>query len=171
MTETVISIKQVAPSKSVRVYQYSGGTWLISQSQNVFALLDSQFVRYHLVALGLDMLASGIDIPYAASQRLQQHVAALCELPWQQPDEGMVDIVLPALRDLLDSPAQITTSSSMDTGSRKKMVLVGSLVLPAVIDFGSVLADQSVLAQRCLLDILLIVFYKVCRGPIPVGRQ
>lgn len=41
------------------------------------------------------------------------------------------------------------------------MALVGSLFVPAVIEFGVILRDESVLSQSCILDILLITFYKV----------
>jgi hypothetical protein len=108
------------------------------------------------------MLASGIEIPYVSAQRFQQHVAALCALPWQEPSGGMEAIVLPAMRDLLDSPRQISTSAtSFEIGERKNMAMVGSLFVPAVIEFGSILADKQLLSQRCMLDILLVTFYKV----------
>lgn len=73
--------------------------------------------------------------------------------------------VLPALRDVLDSAKQVKVSATQSTeiGNKKKVALVGSLFVPAVIEFAGVLADKPVLAQRYILDILLIVFYKVCR--------
>jgi hypothetical protein len=163
LAETFLSVKQLAHGKSVSLSAYSCGQKLTVKSQNLFALLDSQRIRCHLVALGLDMLAAGTGISYVTAQRFQQHVAAVCALPWQEPSETFVDIVLPAILTVLDSPSQINFSpvSESGTSGKKRMALVGSLVVPAVIDFGGVLAGRSVLAQRCLLDILLVIFYKV----------
>jgi hypothetical protein len=43
----------------------------------------------------------------------------------------------------------------------KQPVLVGSLVVPIVIDFTAMLGEGAFLAQRAVLDILLVTFYKV----------
>lgn len=112
-------------------------------------------VRSSLVALALDMLASGIEISWSTAQRLQQHVAAACALPWPVPNEGIVNLVLPTLRQVLDSPVRLTTGNH-----GKKFVLVGSLFVPVVIDFANELRKHDYLAQKCLLDILMITFYK-----------
>ena len=117
-------------------------------------MVDTQLVRSSLVALALDMLASGIEISWAMAQRIQQHVAAACALPWPVPSEAIVALILPALRQVLDS------SQRLSTGNSKKSVLVGALFVPVVINFGNELRKHDYLTQRCLLDILMVTFYK-----------
>lgn len=117
-------------------------------------MIDTQMVRSSLVALALDMLATGIDLPWSMAQRIQQHVAAACALPWPVSNEGIVSLVLPALRQVLDSSQRLTT------GQGKKSILVGALFVPVVIDFGNELRKHDYLTQRCLLDILMVTIYK-----------
>lgn len=112
-------------------------------------------VRASLIALGLEMLASGTHIPWKTAQRFQQHVAAACALPWSAPSDGIVHLILPALRQLLDAPHHLTSG-----GQNKKSVLVGSLFVPGVVDFGNELRKHDYLTQRCLLDILHVTLYK-----------
>jgi hypothetical protein len=148
---------------------------LTRQTQHVSALHDSQLVRCHLIALGLDMLAAGVPIKWEKALRLQQHVAAASAVPWSHPQEGVTTLVLPALRTVLDSAATITppsqasafmsTAGAMAPGSAepkvKQPVLVGSLVVPVVMDFMAMIGEGAFLTQRAVLDILLVVFYKV----------
>jgi hypothetical protein len=116
-------------------------------------LSDTHMLRANLVTMGLDMLASGISIPWDAAQRFQQHVAATCALPWQLPNQGITNLVLPSLRNVLDSAHRISTRG-------QKSILVGSLFIPVVIDFGNELRKHDFLIQRYLLDILMITFFK-----------
>jgi hypothetical protein len=118
-------------------------------------MVDTQMVRSSLVALALDMLATGIDVSWTMAQRIQQHVAAACALPWPIPNEGIVSLVLPALRQVLDSAHRLSTGTAT-----KKTVLVGSLFVPVVINFGNELRKHDYLTQRCLLDILMVTIYK-----------
>lgn len=121
------------------------------------------------------MLAAGLPMHPNALHRFQQHVASGCALPWLHPQEGLVRIVLPSLRRLLDSSAilkqeqpisnaiasaaDVLTKSDVKTPG--KATLIGSIIVPAVIDFTSVLGDWDHLARKTVLDILLVVFYKV----------
>lgn len=108
------------------------------------------------------MLAAGIPISYTAAQRFQQHVAAICARPWAEPAVDMATVVLPALRDVLDSPEEVAVSATQSVEAKKrKTALVGSLFVPAVIDFANILEDQDVLTQRNILDILLTTYHKV----------
>jgi len=118
-------------------------------------MVDTQMVRSCLVSLALDMLATGIDVSWPMAQRIQQHVAAACALPWPIPNEGIVSLVLPALRQVLDSAHRLSTGTAS-----KKTVLVGSLFVPVVINFGNELRKHDYLTQRCLLDILMVTIYK-----------
>jgi hypothetical protein len=118
-------------------------------------MVDTQMVRSSLVALALDMLATGVEVPWGMAQRIQQHVAAACALPWPVPNEGIVSLVLPALRQVLDSPQRLSNGNQ-----GKKTVLVGALFVPVVIDFGNELRKHDYLTQKCLLDILMVTIYK-----------
>lgn len=112
-------------------------------------------VRANLIALGLEMLASGIEISWTTAQRFQQHVASACALPWSIPSEGVVHLILPALRAALDSPHHLSPG-----GQSRKMVIVGALFVPVVIDFGNELRKHDYMTQRCLLDIIHVTIYK-----------
>lgn len=112
-------------------------------------------VRAQLIALGLQILASGIEIPWGTAQRFQQHVASACALPWSLPNDGIVKLVLPALRTVLDSPHHLSPG-----GQNRKSVLVGALVVPVIINFGNELKRHDFLTQRSLLDILHVTIYK-----------
>ena len=125
------------------------------QSQIGTVLNETMMVRASLIALGLGMLASGIHIPWTTAQRFQQHVAAACALPWSTPSEGIVNLILPALRQALDASHHLTSG-----GQNKRQVLVGSLFVPVVIDFGNELRKHDFLTQRCLLDLLHVTLYK-----------
>jgi hypothetical protein len=156
LAEQVAAVSQMTSWRKVSPWTSRGGLRLIfSQSQPVSAMVDTQMVRSCLVAIALDMLSTGIEISWPMAQRLQQHVAAACALPWPVPNEGIVNLVLPALRQVLDSSQRISTS-----GQGKKSVLVGALFVPVVIDFGNELRKHDFLTQRCLLDILMVTLYK-----------
>jgi hypothetical protein len=107
------------------------------------------------------MLGSGSNIPWITAQRFQQHVASVCALPWGKPIHGIVHLVLPSLRTVLDSTARLPIGPTAETGKEKTTILVGSLFVPIAIDFGNELANHDFHTQRCLLDILMILFYKV----------
>jgi hypothetical protein len=154
LAEQVAAVSQMGAWRKVR-FILGRNAALTRQSQPVSALVDTQMTRSSLVALALDMLASGIEIPWSTAQRLQQHVAAACALPWPIPNEGIVNLVLPALRQVLDSPVRLSAGSH-----GKKSVLVGSLFVPVVIDFANELRKHDYLTQKCVLDILMITFYK-----------
>jgi hypothetical protein len=112
-------------------------------------------VRANLLALGLNMLANGIPIPWNTAQRFQQHVASACAIPWSAPSEGIVNLILPALRQVLDSSHHLTSG-----GQSKRSILVGSLFVPVVVDFGNELRKHDFFTQRCLLDLLHVTLYK-----------
>jgi hypothetical protein len=118
---------------------------------------DTAMLRASLVALGLDMLAGGISVGWNTAQRFQQHVATVCALPWPVPLDGMMDIVLPALTRVLDSPRRLQQGKDP-----AKSVLVGSLFVPVTINYGNELRKHDHTVQRHLLDILMITFFKVC---------
>jgi hypothetical protein len=99
------------------------------------------------------MLAAGVAIPWVVAQKFQQHVAAACALPWPTPNDGIVNLVLPSLRRVLDSAQRLSTSG-------QKSILVGSLFVPVVVDFGNELRKHDHMTQRCLLDILMVTFFK-----------
>lgn len=112
-------------------------------------------VRASLLRLGLDMLASGIAISWSTAQRFQQHVASACALPWSAPSDGIVNLILPALRQVLDAPRHLTKG-----GQNKRTVLVGSLFVPVIVDFANELRKHDYFTQRCLLDLLHVTLYK-----------
>lgn len=131
------------------------------------------------------MLAHGNSIPYILSQRLQQHIAAACALPWPtaEPYGTILSVVLPSLRRLLDStailPEKATSNhvlASIGTGEQapdatavkvKRRKLVGSLVVPLVVSFASLLDMEGSKGKTVILDLLLVMYYKVS-GVAPV---
>lgn len=102
------------------------------------------------------MLSYGISIPWISAQRFQQHVASACALPWADPSYSLVTLVLPALRSVLDSPKRLVIGAP----NSKKTTLVGALFVPVVIHFFRELEKHDFLTQRCLLDILMVTFFK-----------
>ncbi|KIR32183.1 hypothetical protein I352_05415 [Cryptococcus deuterogattii MMRL2647] len=131
----------------------------IHQPHTDSSLVDSQNVAYSLISLGLEMLAAGVSITWIAAQRFQQRVASACALPWFNPPV-FTAVVLPGLRSVLDSPIRITISGDAFESKVKKTVLVGSLLVPVVIDFAQELTKYDVVVQRSLLDILMVTFFK-----------
>lgn len=110
------------------------------------------------------MLSTGTSITWIEAQRFQQHVASVCSLPWAESSDKLIDLFLPALRDVLDSTVRIPIGAQPgDTRATKKTTLIGALFVPVVIDLGSELYRLDFLAQRCLLDILMVTFFKVRR--------
>lgn len=136
-----------------------------SQSQTLSALQDAQAVRASVLALGLDMVTTGVSIPWTLAQRFQQHVASACALPWTPPIDSLTTMVLPALRDVLDSPQRLTISTS------KKTILVGSLFVPVIVDFSRELEKHDFLTQRCLLDIFMVFFFKHDTRPVELAAR
>ncbi|WWC96533.1 hypothetical protein V866_003401 [Kwoniella sp. B9012] len=145
LAEEVASITQLRPGRA---------------SQTMNALMDSQSVRCSLLSLGLDMLSSGVSVPWIIAQRFQQHVASCLSLPWTNPIEGITSLVFPSIRGVLDSTARITISGQTFESKAKKTALVGALFVPIVIDLGSELGKFEYLTQRTLLDILMVTFFK-----------
>jgi hypothetical protein len=125
------------------------------------AVADALTIRAATLSLGLNMLASGVPCEWAVLQRFQQFAAAACDLPWLSPCDAITSIMLPALKNILDSPRRIATTQEAD---EKKTALVGSLFVPVVIKFASVLHEWDFVVQRHILDILLVVFFKVSCG-------
>jgi len=126
------------------------------QSQTVSALHDALAVRADLLAIALNMLSAGISIPWISAQRIQQHVASACDAPWTRPTEALTSLILPALRDVLDSSHRIVVGPP----NAKKTCLVGALFVPVVIDFFREFDKHDFLTQRCLLDIMMVTFFK-----------
>ncbi|WVQ84347.1 hypothetical protein IAT38_006499 [Cryptococcus sp. DSM 104549] len=154
MLEEEASVTQFRPARS---------------SQTISALVDAQNVLCSLLSLGLEMLASGIPIPWVVAQRFQQHVAAACQLPWTPPTDGLTTLVLPALRSALDSSARILITGQTFETKIKKTAPVGSLFVPVVIDLGSELGSRDYLTQRILLDIMMVVFFKQNVRPVELA--
>lgn len=117
------------------------------------------------------MLASGVPIPWVSAQHLQQHVAALCVVPWSQPTDGLAHLMLPALRAVLDSPAKAPTNPHVTSSKDKRTSLIGSLFVPIIIEFGNELEKQNLLAQRSILDILMVTFFKVRHVAASTGNS
>jgi hypothetical protein len=82
-------------------------------------------------------------------------------VPWSQPTEGLVHLMLPALRAVLDSAAKAPTNPHVTSSKDKRTSLIGSLFVPIIIEFGNELEKQNLLAQRSILDILMVTFFKV----------
>lgn len=130
--------------------------------QALAALSDAWTIRATTLSLGLHMLAAGIPCEWKVVQRFQQHVAAACALPWPTPADAITGILLPALKEVLDSRARITIRSSEDEHKKSgKTVLIGSQFVPVVIGFAAELSAWDFVVQRYILDILLVVFFKV----------
>ncbi|GMK53787.1 hypothetical protein CspeluHIS016_0103730 [Cutaneotrichosporon spelunceum] len=121
------------------------------------AVADALTIRAATLSLGLNMLAAGVPCEWAVLQRFQQFAAAACDLPWLTPCDSITSIMLPALKNILDSPRHISTTQIEDG---KRMALVGSLFVPVVIKFASVLHEWDFVVERHILDILLVVFFK-----------
>lgn len=133
------------------------------------ALLDAQQVRANLVAIGLDMLATGIDIHWAAAQRFQGHVAQTLTSLASYPGEPVSTLVLPALRAALDSPHRISVGAQAVDSRSKKTALVGALVVPVIIDLASDLYVYNFSTQRALLDIMYATFFKQSTRTVELG--
>ncbi|CAK9780474.1 hypothetical protein CC85DRAFT_283464 [Cutaneotrichosporon oleaginosum] len=121
------------------------------------AVADALTIRAAALSLGLNMLAAGVPCEWTVLQRFQQFAAAACDLPWPSPCDAITLILLPALKNILDSSRRISATQDAD---EKKTVLVGSLFVPVVIKFATVLHDWDFVVQRHILDILLVVFFK-----------
>ncbi|GFZ50618.1 hypothetical protein JCM24511_08376 [Saitozyma sp. JCM 24511] len=150
------AIEELVTEEVATVTQLKAGR----STQTLAALADAQLVRSSLLSLALWMLASGVPIPWVSAQHLQQHVAALCVVPWSQPTEGLAHLMLPALRAVLDSPAKAPTNPHVTSSKDKRTSLIGSLFVPIIIEFGNELEKQNLLAQRSILDILMVTFFK-----------
>ncbi|RXK35793.1 hypothetical protein M231_06931 [Tremella mesenterica] len=122
------------------------------------SLIDAHLVRTSLLALGLDMLAHEIPIDYPTSQKFQQHVASACSLPWPEFDKGITQLLFPSLRGLLDSPVKMQVGGGMS--KVKKMGLAGGVFVPIVLALAGQLGHVGFVEQRCLLDMLLVTFFK-----------
>ncbi|KAK4689023.1 hypothetical protein P7C73_g1090, partial [Tremellales sp. Uapishka_1] len=146
-------------------------THLLSTSATVqatSALRDSQYVRSALLSLGLDMLSSGVEIPWVTLQRFQQHVASACALPWISDPRasGVTTLILPALRQVLDSSVRIPIGVHNQS---KKTAMIGGVFVPVVIDLGEQLVKSDFTSQRCLLDILMVTFFKQNTRPVELA--
>jgi len=117
------------------------------------------------LAIGLDKLSSSIPIPWISAQRFQQHVASAGALPWTVPSGRFTSLVLPALRGVLDSPNRLVVGAT----NSKKTILVGSLFVAVVIDFHRELDKHDFLTQRCILDILMVTFFKQDVRPVELA--
>lgn len=104
------------------------------------------------------MLAAGVACEWALLQEFQLCVAATCALPWQSPRETITGLLLPGLKNVLDSTARISVNNGDD--KERKSIIVGSLFVPIVVEFANSLVQEEVLVQRYILDILLVVYYK-----------
>ncbi|KAK8858838.1 hypothetical protein IAR55_003068 [Kwoniella newhampshirensis] len=138
-------------------------------SQTISALIDAQMVRSNLLALGLEMLASSVPVIWMAAQRFQQHVASFCVFPWSNPIDGITAVLLPSLRSALDSPVRILITGQTFGSKVKKTVLIGSLFVPVVVEFGNELEKHDFLTQRVILDILMITFFKQNVRPVELA--
>lgn len=143
MTEQVGTIAQNERSNTTQAHALASEAWTI---------------RASLLALGLNMLEAGVACAWMVLQRFQQHVAAACAQPWPTPSEPITSIVLPALKNVLDSTAR--TSVVEGTGRAKETTLVGALFVSIVINFASDLGRLDFVVQRYILDILLVVYFK-----------
>lgn len=126
-------------------------------------------VRASLLALGLDMLSTGMEIGWIAAGRFQQHLASACAMPWTSPADGLTSLVLPALRQVLDSPLRLNVSGTMGPDKTKRTTLVGAIFVPVVIDFGKTVGNQDEMVQRLILDILMTVFFKHNVQPVELS--
>lgn len=133
------------------------------------ALLDAQQVRANLVALGLDMLAMGIDIHWASAQRFQGHVAQTLASLATHPGEPVSTIVLPALRAALDSPHRVGIGAQAADSRSRKTALVGALFVPVIIDLASDLHEYDFTTQRVILDIMYTTFFKQSTRTVELG--
>lgn len=122
------------------------------------AVADAWTIRAATLSLGMNMLAAGVPCPWMVLQRFQQHAAAACDQPWPTPCDSITSIMLPALKAVLDSPRRIGITQDED---RKKTALVGSLFVSVVINFATDLVKWDFVVQRYILDIFLVVFFKV----------
>ncbi|WVF68781.1 hypothetical protein IAT40_003553 [Kwoniella sp. CBS 6097] len=138
-------------------------------SQAMRAVSDSQSVRCSLLSLGLDMLSVGVPISWSAAQRFQRHVASCLALPWSNPIEAITALVLPSVRDAIDSSARIAISGQTFDNKAKKMTLVGSIFVSIVVDLAGQLEKHNYLTQRTLLDILMVTFFKQNVRPIELS--
>lgn len=125
------------------------------------ALRDARVTRASLLSLGLNMLSAGVACDWMSLQRFQQHLAAACALPWPADSETITGIILPALKQNLDATARIPINANQTTARQPKTILIGSLFVPVVTEFATELKKYDFLTQRYILDILLVVFFKV----------
>lgn len=133
----------------------------LEAAETVLALAavgDAWTIRAATLSLGMNMLAASVPCPWMVLQRFQQHAAAACDQPWPTPCDSITSIMLPALKNVLDSPLRVGITQDDD---RKKTALVGSLFVSVVINFASDLVKWDFVVQRHILDILLVVFFKV----------
>lgn len=126
----------------------------------VSALLDAVTVRANLLALGLNMIASGVEIPWITAQHFQQHIGRAVAVPWDQPYAPLTTLILPALRSVTDSTHRLSIGPLTLDGKAKKTALVGALFVPIVVEFGRELLLHDETVQRKILDILHAVFFK-----------
>jgi len=134
---------------------------LMTQSQTVSALVDSEKLRADLVALGLEMISAGIEIPWPSAQQFQVHTAQALSPPLRKvPLDPVCTLVLPALRSVLDAPHRITIGSQSVDSRTKKTALVGALFVPLIIELGRDLDVYDFMTQRTVLDILHVTFFK-----------
>ena len=127
------------------------------------------------------MISTGIETGWETLHRFQQHVINVCSPPWPEDAASITSLVLPAVRDVLDSPQHInlntqsnthssshshsrpqphTQTSFYDSKTAKKSTLIGAMFVPAIIDLGRDLDKQNYTTQRIILDLLMIVFFK-----------
>jgi hypothetical protein len=106
----------------------------------------------------MHMLSASVPCDWMPLQLFQQHVAAACAQPWPNPSDTVTGILLPALKIILDSTARTPIFDS--TGGGKETTLVGALFVAIVINFATDLEKHDFVVQRCILDILLVVFFK-----------
>ncbi|KAL7420508.1 hypothetical protein Q5752_004458 [Cryptotrichosporon argae] len=156
------------------------------------ALHDAEAVRANGLALGLEMLAAGIEIQWSILHQFQQHVASACATPWPRgpahaPSNrpasfaagtaslGPLTVILPALRQVLDSPTRVAVGitgnaiGDISGGKSKKTALVGSLFVPVVVDFAAELPGRDYVTQRTILDVMLVLFFKQNVQPVELS--
>ena len=141
-------------------------------------------MQQQLLCLCCDMLASGISATYMVSIRLQQHIASSYSDLSSLQKYGSKEGPLAALRRLLDSTALLPEKASSShallhksgdggrsTGEAKvsrKRTLVGSLAVPVVVEIATLLKEPDVGDKRMILELLLVVYYKVrCPPGLP----